>query len=181
MKPHRSSFIADARRADAGDSDDTVTWCRGEAGVTRHDGRPGTAMPRWSRARHRARLAFRGLRRPAARRSRVANVLDAREDDALFHQKTPEGLKALAKPARRRDTRSSGGTIANLGYSWRMLKPNKLKKRENADSAARTRGSFDNYCNSGMSQKCRINHVRHLDSYVADARGSLSSPPEVKE
>jgi hypothetical protein len=26
------------------------------------------------------------------------NVLDAGEDAALFHQKTPQGLKALAKP-----------------------------------------------------------------------------------
>ena len=98
-QPHRASFIANARRADAGDSDESLTWCRGEAGVTRHDGRTGTAaggggpVPAASRA-----WAFRDVSRTLRVVRASRNVLDASEDDALFHQKTPEGLKALAKP-----------------------------------------------------------------------------------
>jgi hypothetical protein len=96
--PHRASFIADARRADAGDSDESLTWCRGEAGVTRHDGRTGTAVggggpvPTASRA-----WAFRDVSETLRVVRFSRNVLDAREDAALFHQKTPQGLKAMAK------------------------------------------------------------------------------------
>jgi hypothetical protein len=98
-KPHRASFVADARRADAGDSDESLTWCRGEVSVTRHDGRTGTAVggggpvPTASRA-----WAFRDVSETLSVVRASRNVLDAGEDAALFHQKTPQGLKALAKP-----------------------------------------------------------------------------------
>ena len=99
--PRRASFIADARRADAGDSDESLTWCRGELSVTRHDGRTGTAVggggpvPTASRA-----WAFRDVSETLrVVRASGRNVLDVQsgENAALFHQKTPQGLKAMAK------------------------------------------------------------------------------------
>ena len=126
-KPHRASFIADARRADAGDSDESLTWCRGELSVTRHDGRTGTAVggggpvPTASRA-----WAFRDVSETLRVVRGSRNVLDVGEDAALFHQKTPQGLKAMAKPyaaARHALIRGNVPPTSALA-AWRGNQPN---------------------------------------------------------
>ena len=128
--PHRASFIADARRADAGDSDESLTWCRGELSVTRHDGRTGTAVggggpvPTASRA-----WAFRDVSETLrVVRASGRNVLDVQsgENAALFHQKTPQGLKAMAKTyaaARHALIRGNVPPTSALA-AWRGNQPN---------------------------------------------------------
>jgi hypothetical protein len=97
---HRASFIADARRADAGDSDESLTWCRYEASVTRHDGRTGTIVggggpiPVVSRA-----WAFRDVSETLNVIRGKRDVLDVDENKhPMFRAANSSELKATAKP-----------------------------------------------------------------------------------
>ena len=97
---HRASFIADARRADAGDSDESLTWCRYEASVTRHDGRTGTVVggggpiPVVSRA-----WAFRDVSETLNVIRGKRDVLDVDENKhPMFRAANSSELKATAKP-----------------------------------------------------------------------------------
>ena len=96
---HRASFIADARRADAGDSDESLTWCRHESSVTRHDGRTGTVVggggpaPVVSRA-----WAFRDVSETLRAVRGKRDIVDVDENATMFRAANSRALKAAAKP-----------------------------------------------------------------------------------
>ena len=96
---HRAAFIADARRADAGDSDESLTWCRGEVGVTRHDGRTGVAVGGGGPVPVVARAwAFRDVSETLRCVRGKRHVLDVDENASLFAATSAAALKATAEP-----------------------------------------------------------------------------------
>ena len=95
---NRAAFIADARRADAGDSDESLTWCRGESAVTRHDGRTGTAVGGGGPVPVAARAwAFRDVSETLRVVRGKRHVLNVDENAKMFSRANSAALKATAE------------------------------------------------------------------------------------
>lgn len=94
---NRSTFIADKARADAGDSDESITWCYGEGGVTRHDGRTGMTVGGGGPVPVVARAwQFRDLQNTLGTIKGKREVFDVLDSDKIFTLKSAEDAKAAA-------------------------------------------------------------------------------------